>query len=416
VLRRVTEEGAYSTLALSAELERSGLSPQDRPLAADLVYGTLRHSVQLDHAIAAASTRSLKRIDRPALAALRLGAYQILHTRIPPHAAVAETVSLAGARERGFVNAILRKLASTPADAPTGEDDRAVSLRTGMAEWAVAELRRLLPAEDVERAAAAFASPTDISLRVNTCRTSADALRERLLSEGIDPRPGRYRQDVLRVAAIAPGRLPGYQEGWFTVQDESSVLVAAAVDPREGERILDACAGPGGKTTFLACATGEGVVVAGDARFARVNLVRAASERLGTPALLLVQDAVHPALRDGFDAVLVDAPCSGLGAARRRPELLWRPKREDLSRLARLQASILAGAAALVRPGGRVVYSVCTFPRAETEAVVRAFQAKRPDFEPAEIAGPDGPATSHRLWPHVHDTDGMFYAGFRRAE
>jgi 16S rRNA (cytosine967-C5)-methyltransferase len=136
--------------------------------------------------------------------------------------------------------------------------------------------------------------------------------------------------------------------------------------------------------------------------------------RLGAPLDVLVQDARHPAVLGPFDAVLVDAPCSGLGAARRRPELLWRPRREHLAELARLQVGLLLGVAGLVKQGGRLLYSVCTFPRAETDAAVRAFLAKRPDFEPFPVPGPGGPATSHRLWPHRDDTDAMFYAGFRR--
>jgi 16S rRNA (cytosine967-C5)-methyltransferase len=156
--------------------------------------------------------------------------------------------------------------------------------------------------------------------------------------------------------------------------------------------------------------------VGADVNPRRAALVRRAAVRLRVPVRVLVQDAARPALRPGsFDAVLVDAPCSGLGAARRRPELLWRPTKSRLASLARLQVAILAGAADLVRPGGRLVYSVCTFPRAETDAAVRAFRSRRPEFEPVAVPGPDGPATSHRLWPHRHETDAMFYAAFHRA-
>jgi 16S rRNA (cytosine967-C5)-methyltransferase len=157
-------------------------------------------------------------------------------------------------------------------------------------------------------------------------------------------------------------------------------------------------------------------VVAADVSPSRAGLVQAAAVRLQVPARALVQDARRPALAAAsFDAVLVDAPCSGLGAARRRPELLWRPAKDRLAHLAGLQVAILTGVADLVRPGGRLVYSVCTFPRAETDAAVRAFLAKRPDFAPRDVQGPDGPAPTHRLWPHRHGTDGMFFAGFGRA-
>jgi 16S rRNA (cytosine967-C5)-methyltransferase len=415
VLRRVTEEGAYSSIALSAELERSSLSPRDRHLAAELVYGTLRKTIVLDHAIGRVASRSVRRIDRSALAVLRLGAYQLMFMRIPDHAAVSATVDLAGSRERGFVNAVLRKISAGKPAPPAGDDDRAISLRTGLAEWAVGELRRLLPDEELEPAVSALAAPADLSIRTNTCRVTVDRLEDGLRAAGHQVRRGAHHPDVLLVPAVAPRTLPGFEEGWFTVQDEASALVAAAFEPRPGERLLDACAGPGGKATDLACRVGEaGLVVGADVRFGRAALVKRVAERLGARVRVVVQDAERPALQSSFDGVLVDAPCSGFGAARRRPELLWRPSHENLAKLARLQVGILVGAAGLVRPGGRLLYSVCTFPRAETDAAVRAFLAKRTDFEPAEVPGPAGPATTHRLWPHVHGTDGMFYAGFRR--
>ncbi|MDP8955424.1 MAG: 16S rRNA (cytosine(967)-C(5))-methyltransferase RsmB [Actinomycetota bacterium] len=416
VVRRVTETGAYSNLTLGAELDRSTLDARDRQLAADLAYGTLRRKIPLDRIIADASARPLDAIDAEALAVLRLGAYQLLFSRVPAHAAVSESVNLARGQHRGFVNAVLRNIARRSREQAAAAGDESVSARTGLADWAVTELSRLLPHDEVERAAAALASPTALTLRTNTCRTSVDDLEERLSAAGYGARRGAHHSDVLRVAAATPSRLPGYDDGWFVVQDEASVLVAAAVDPRPGERILDACAGPGGKATYLSCRAGpSGRVVAGDVHTRRARLVEDVARRLHTPVQVLVQDATRPAVSGPFDAVLVDAPCSGVGAARRRPELLWRPQRETLARLARLQVAILLGVADLVRPDGRLVYSVCTFPRAETDAAVRAFLAKRGDFVPSAVPGPDGPAPSHRLWPHRQDTDAMFYAGFRRT-
>ncbi len=416
-IRRVTEGGAYSNLAVAGELDRASLSPRDRHLVTELVYGTLRELIPLDHAIAQAAGRPLHDIDPQTLATLRLGAYQILHTRIPPHAAVSETVDLASGRSRGFVNAVLRRLASAPPPPPAGHTDQDIALRSGLAPWAVGELRRLLPEQEVEPAATAFGAPAGLSLRVNPCRTTPEALRRALEQSGHEVRPGRHSNLVLTLASAAPAALPGFREGWFAVQDEASVLVAEALQAHPGERILDACAAPGGKASHLACAVQPGGrLIATDVHPRRAALVVSAARRLHVSVHTLVHDAGHPALREGFDAVLVDAPCSGLGAARRRPELLWRPQPTDLARLARLQVAILAGVGPLVRPGGRLVYSVCTFPRAETDAAVRAFLAKRPDFEPADVSGPDGPAPTHRLWPHRDGTDGMFLAGFRRTQ
>jgi 16S rRNA (cytosine967-C5)-methyltransferase len=276
----------------------------------------------------------------------------------------------------------------------------------------------LLPGDEVVPAARALATPAPLTLRANRCRVTPDDLVTAIRAAGLDAAPGAHHPDAVRVPAGAPTRLPGYAEGWFAVQDEASVLVVEALGLRPGERAFDACAGPGGKATHMACLVQPGGwTAAADANPRRAALVRRAADRLGAPVAVLAQDAARPALRpSSFDAVLVDAPCSGLGAARRRPELLWRPAKDRLAGLARLQVAILAGAADLVRPGGRLVYSVCTFPRAETDAALRAFRSRRPDFEPFAVPGPDGPAPSHRLWPHRHGTDAMFYAVFHRAD
>jgi 16S rRNA (cytosine967-C5)-methyltransferase len=416
VVRRVTEENAYSTLALDGELRRTSLSQRDRRFAADLAYGTLRAMLRLDRAIAQRSSRSMESLDREVRAVLRIGAYQLLEAGVPAHAAVSETVTLAPVRARGFVNAVLRRLAARPPRAPTGTGDEDIAARTGLVRWAVAELHHLLPASEVEIAATALATPAGLSLRVNRCRVSIERLVAELRAAGHRPEPGRHHPDVVRLARGRPPQLPGHAEGWFAVQDEASTLVSAALAPSPGERILDACAGPGGKAADLACRVlPDGLVVAGDAHPARARLVGRTAGRLGVRVAVLVADARLPAVRGTFDAVLVDAPCSGLGTARRHPEVLWRPRRQDLSGLARLQVAILGASADLVRPGGRLVYSVCTFPRAETEAALRAFSARRDDFEPMDIAGPDGRAPVHRLWPHRHGTDAMFFAGFRRT-
>ena len=414
-IRRVTEHGGYSNLAIPAGLRRSSLDEQGRAFAAELAYGTLRRLITLDRMIASASSRPPERISPGALAALRLGAYQLAFTRVPDHAAVAETVGLASARERGFVNAVLRTIARRRPSPPEGEGDAQVSVRTGLAEWAVGELRHLL-GDEAEAAAAALAERADLTLRANTCVRSVADLEQDLLAAGHHPRRGPIHPDTLLLPGGDPADLPGYGGGAFAVQDQASAFVVAALDPRPGERVLDVCAGPGGKLAHIACLVGAGgLAVGGDVHPRRAGLVAENVARLRVDARVLAQDARAPAVRGCFDRVLVDAPCSGVGSARRRPELLWRARRSELSGLARLQVAIAAAAAELVRPGGRLLYSVCTFPRAETDAACNALLAKRPELQPVAIEGPDGPSERVRLWPHRHGTDAMFVAAFTRG-
>jgi 16S rRNA (cytosine967-C5)-methyltransferase len=237
-----------------------------------------------------------------------------------------------------------------------------------------------------------------------------------LAQAGSEPAPGAVHPGCLLLSGGDPTRLPGWDEGWFAVQDQASAFVVEALGVRAGERVLDVCAAPGGKTAFIACRAAEGgLTVAGDVHPGRAALIPPLLRRLGVRAGVVAQDATRPAVRGPFDRVLVDAPCSGIGSARRRPELLWRPRREELSRLARLQVSIATAAADLLAPGGRLVYSVCTFPRAETDAACDAIVRHRPDLLPVETPGPDGPSARHRLWPHRHGTDGMFVAVFERV-
>jgi 16S rRNA (cytosine967-C5)-methyltransferase len=415
VVRRVTDEGAYSNLALSRTLTRAGLDERDSAFATELAYGTLRRLVPIDHGLAALLERPLDTAPRAARAALRVGAYQLRYTRVPPHAAVSETVTLADPRHRGFVNAVLRRLSVAARPDVTGTSDGDVALRTGLAEWGVRELRRVVGDDKIEEIAAALAEPADLTIRTNTCATSVDRLERALADADVRAERGRIHPETLLVDHGSPSRLPGYEEGWFAVQDQASAFVIGSLDPRPGDRVLDVCAAPGGKAAHAACLVGSaGSVVAADVSPTRLGLVGANAGRLGVRVLPLAQDGRRPAVRDGFDRVLVDAPCSGIGSARRRPELLWRARKDQLSGLARLQVGIATAAASLVRPGGRLVYSVCTFPRAETDAACDAILRRAPELEPIAIEGPEGPSERVRLWPHRHGCDAMFVAAFRR--
>lgn len=416
VVRRVIDEGAFSNRLLPRLLARSGLDDRDRAFASELAYGTLRRRLPVDAAIERQANRPLDRMTPGARHALRLGVYQVLYTAVPAHAAVGESVTLASARERPFVNAVLRRIASSPPLVVEGSDDGALSVRTGMAAWAISEIRRLLPAEEVEEAADAFARRAPLCLRAVRCATTVEELSSALRDAGAAITRGTIDTDCVLVDRGDPTRLPGFDAGWFAVQDQASVFVVRTLGARPGDRVLDVCAAPGGKALAVACDVGpDGLVVAADVRARRLGLAVRESARQGVRVRFVAQDARVPALRGPFDRILVDAPCSGLGAARRRPELLWRVRRDELSALARRQVAIASRTADLLRPGGRLVFSVCTFPRAETDAACDAILRHRPDLHAIPTPGPDGDALRHRLWPHRHQSDGMFVAAFERA-
>ncbi|HEX7247420.1 MAG TPA: transcription antitermination factor NusB [Actinomycetota bacterium] len=412
-IRRVTDEGGYSTIVVPGALGRSRLDERDRAFATDLAFGTIRHLPAIDWALDRVASRPVTRMSPSARTVLRLGAYQVLFTDIAPHAAVGETVGLARDRERGFVNAVLRRLASEPPPWPEQADTASLAVRSGLSVWAVQELERLLPRDEVASAAEALATRASLCLRTNTSAITPERFEDALRDTGHVPRRASLDPSCFLLEGGDPARLPGFDLGWFAVQDEASAFVVRALDPRPGDRVLDACAAPGGKAVYAASLVGsEGTVVAADLHPGRAGLIARTAGRLGVPALVLAQDATAPALDASFDRILVDAPCSGLGSARRRPELLWRNGKGELSRLARSQVAIVAAIAPLLARGGRLVYSVCTFPRAETDAVADAIVRHAPGLEPESIDGPDGRAERIRLWPHRHGSDGMFVAAF----
>jgi 16S rRNA (cytosine967-C5)-methyltransferase len=413
-IRRVIDEGAYSNRVMPGLLTRSGLDSRDRAFAMELAFGTLRRLIPLDAAIAAAADRPVDRITPPARHVLRLGAYQLLDAGVAPHAAVSATVDLVPGRARGFVNAVLRRLASNPPAAATGTDVDAISRRTGLGSWAVRELQTLLGPE-AEAAAAALAARAPLSVRVVGGALAVPSAVESFRGAGFDPEPGRIDPGCILLARGDPRDLPGFGQGSCTVQDQASAFVVRVLDPQPGDRVYDPCAAPGGKTLHVAeLVSPDGHVLGADMSATRVGLVVAQAARLRVNPHLLVQDAIHPAVAGPFDRVLVDAPCSGVGSARRRPELLWRVRGDRLSGLAARQLAIVMAGADVTRPAGRLVYAVCTFTRAETDSVCDALLRSRQDLTPIATDGPDGLAERHRLWPHRHGCDGMFVAAFRR--
>ena len=406
-LERV-DDGAYANLTLPGLLRRSGLNLSERAAATDLVYGSLRMRAALDFALAPLSRQPLDRLEPLVLRGLRLGAYELLFGGTAAHAAVAETVGAvarAGHRgQAGYVNAVLRRLAAAP---PTWQDpDRDpagwATTRGSHPAWIVSEaLARLGPREMVALVEADNTRP-EVSLRVTPGRTTRDQLLAELAEAGVPARPSPLSPDCVTMERGDPARLAAVAEGRAVVQDAASALVAPAVGAAPGALVADLAAGPGGKAGHLAALGAR--VLAVEINRRRARLVAQTAARIGVAGRLhtVVADGRRPPLRPGqADAALVDAPCTNLGSLRRRPEARWRHGPGDVAGLVELQLDLVEAAADAVRPGGTVLYSVCTWTMAETDGVVAELLERRDDLRLEE---------TRQLWPHRDGVDGMFLA------
>ncbi len=437
VLERVQRAGAYADLLLHAQLGRSSLPAEDRAFATELVYGTLRWRGRIDFHLARVLDRDLEKLEPLVATALRLGAYQLLFSdRVPVPAAVDESVRCiraAGAeRAAGLVNAALRRLAREHESVklPSLEQDPLAHLTHALSlpAWLAARWLEDHGAEQAAALARACNAIPPLTVRANRRRVSPEALLAELRERFPAAAACRFASHGIVLGRRGnPAVDPAFLAGRFTVQDESSQLVVALLDPQPGERILDACAAPGGKATAIAeCVGDSGEVVAIDRHSRRLDLVRRHARRLGLEHVRGVErDAARPlsdlAAEQAFDRVLVDAPCSGLGTLRRNPDARWRVRASDPARLAEAQRAILRHAAAVLRPGGVLVYSTCTLLREENEAIVAAFLDQSRDFSlaaaagvPSEVQAVVGSDAFLRCLPHVHDADGFFAARLER--
>ena len=432
VLVRTETTDAYADRLLEALTDRAGLDSRDRGLATELALGTLRWQRRLDWTLARASRRPLEDLAPWVRALLRLTAYQLAFLdRIPAWAAVHEAVELAKRRRSAgataFVNGVLRAIASAPRPwpAPTAADPvEALALRASHPTWLIERWCARYGPEETEALALAMNEAPAVVVRANTLRLAVDAVAAALHAAGVGAAPTRFAPEGFSLERVGDLRqLALLREGSVTVQDEAAILVGHALGPLPGEMVADVCAAPGTKTTHLAALmANQGRIVAADPNAARLELLRAACARLGA-------EIVEPRLADAHalaedlgptcDRVLVDAPCSNLGVLRRNPDGKWRRQPGDFATLVPTQASILESAAALVRPGGVLVYATCSLEPEENEAVVAGLRARRPDFSPDPLP-PAVPAACRaapdvlRMTPHQHGSDGFTAHRLRR--
>jgi len=426
ILRKV-EDGVFSSVLLARE---SQLEPSDQALCHELVLGVLRWQLNLDKVIEHYSNRSIETLDKSVLIALRLGLYQLRFlTRVPASAAVDESVKLVQAARlssaRTFVNAVLRRATREPLYDPAADLSDPIdglSVSTSHPRWLIERWIESFGLEETSSFTRANNQTPRMAFRVVRTRANQSEVLARLSAAGAVLESSDVAQGALKVSGMSPVMRGLVARGEIYLQDEASQLVAEIVDARDGERVLDLCAAPGGKATMISDRADNALVVASDVSLRRLMAVARtiAVQQLRRISLLVLDAATAlPFLNDSFDRVLVDAPCSGTGTLRHNPEIRWRLAVEDIGRLVSQQHQFLLNASKVVKVGGRLVYSTCSVEKEENEDVVEQFLHSQKNFRQIPLrtgsilATPSG---ALRTWPHRDGTDGFFVAVLEKSQ
>lgn len=432
-LNACQRQGGWSDGALKKQLSAAELSGRDAALATQLCFGVLQNQMLLDFYLAKFSNIPLKRMEGKVVQTLRLGAYQMLFlTRIPHSAAVNSAVALVKAhcknpRAAGMVNGILRSMERSLQNMPVipqGDPVAYLSTLYSHPEWLVKEFILSLGEEETAQLLAADNSQPPTAVMVNTTRTTAETLKAMLEADHVEAEPHPWLENCLLLSRTGDlERLEAFQQGLFYVQDPASRLSVLAAGAKPGMRVLDCCAAPGGKSFAAAIAMeNQGEIVSCDLHPHKKKLIQAGADRLGL-TIITPKTAdgkvFRPEWESAFDLVLVDAPCSGLGVIRKKPDIRYKDP-APLADLPAVQLDILRNAARYVRPGGTLMYSTCTLLYRENGEVVETFLAENKAYkvEAFTLPGPIGPVQSGSvtLWPHRHGTDGFFISKMRREE
>ncbi len=435
ILYEINECGAYSNLTLNKYFAAAELRDIDRAFVTELVYGTVKWKLTLDRVIASYSAIRMDKLSPWILNILRLGVYQLLNmTKVPQSAACNESVKLAGRyghkASSGFVNAVMRNIARNGGDVamPSKNTDLSsyLSIKYSYPEWITEKYIGLFGAEFAESLLDAGNSTPELTVRANTLRLAAADLMVKLAEEGVATVPGKYLAEaVVFKSPVSVSKLEAFHKGFFQVQDESSMLPAIVLAPQPGELVLDACSAPGGKATHIAqLMQNRGTIIARDIHENKLRLIDNAAARLG---INIIKSELHDAAlpdkthESAFDRVLLDAPCTGLGIIRRKPDIKWTRETKDLNSITALQKQLMQMVSRTVKPGGVLVYSTCTVLPEENEDVVNSLLEQNQDFEADEIAPFLPPLlAAHakgcmlQLYPDRDGIDGFFIARIRR--
>lgn len=429
ILLAVDKQQAYSNLLLNQTITKYKIDAKDRALLTELTYGTLQHKYTLDYYL---EPFIRGKMDLWVKWLLRLALYQIKYLdRVPDHAAVNEAVEIAKRRGHkgiaSLVNGILRSILRQgvrSTDEISNPVER-LAIETSHPQWLVEQFIESYGMEFTEKMLHENNIPPVASVRVNTTKATVDEVLEMLEQEGVEAERSKMIPECLHLISGQAARTKAFKEGYVTIQDESSMMPANVLNPQAGWRVLDMCAAPGGKTTHMAEKMNNmGTILATDLHPHKLDLIEETSARLGLDNIQTApvdgRKAAQILEAESFDAVLVDAPCSGLGVMRRKPDIKYTKRAEDLSSLHEIQLELLDSAVKVLKKGGRLVYSTCTVNREENENTVKAFLASHPDMESVELQNLPKELLERsqygmlQVFPQDFGSDGFFVAAFHK--
>jgi 16S rRNA (cytosine967-C5)-methyltransferase len=423
----IDENKAYSNIKLNQYFKKYDLNSMDRAFAAEILYGTIRWKLRIDYLIQKFSKLKLDKISPWVLNCIRAAVYQVFFMdKVPDFAAVNQSVEICKQKDKkasSFVNGILRNILRNKEEfnkIEVNDNIKKLSIKYSHPEWFVKKYLKEYGEEFITDLMEKNNTPSELSIRVNTLKTTKDELKKSLNKYDVEIKEGRVDECLILKGYSLIEKSNDFINGLFTIQDESSMLVARVLDPKEGEKIFDLCSAPGGKTTHIAQLMGnKGEITAFDIHEHKLTLVNDIAKRLGIDIIktsLKDSTVFIDELKDYADRVLIDAPCSGLGLMRKKPEIRWNVTTQDIQQLKKIQYNIINNASKYVKVGGVIVYSTCTITAEENEDILKLFLKDNPNFVLDDICGliPESFKTQTcskgfvKLFPNTNDTDGFF--------